>query len=180
MYFWPRHSSSYVFDLYDNQKQLTLHERVKINSCTTSGAALAGYVYQVWDTLGTPLGWWPCDTSFSTLFTANGGPKTVMEYSILTKNKAVGLRTYEKQPFSAECYPNPSKAENNIVLEASGNRVSIDLFDLYGRFIRTVYHGYVSEEHTTIRHDISDLPLSLYIYVINSPHGSATLKFIKN
>jgi hypothetical protein len=89
MYYWPRHSASYVYDLYNGQNKLDLHERVFITSLNGTTASLMGYIYQVRDsTNSTALGWWPCDTTFN-LLSSLGLP--LMEYSILSKNKAVGI-----------------------------------------------------------------------------------------
>ncbi len=91
IYYWPRPSSSFVYDLPNAQKRMDMHERVKIVSLSGSSAQLRGYVYQVWDSLGNPKGWWPCDTSFALLYNGIKAPNTFMEYSVLTKNKAVGI-----------------------------------------------------------------------------------------
>lgn len=177
MHFWPRHSMSHVFALPDAQKRLNLHHRVNISSCNLAGATLSGYIYQVKDSLGNQLGWWPCDTSFSIL---NNNGYYLMEYSVLSKNKAVGLNERNQEHIDVSVFPNPVSYIQNIVINSeSENSCKIELFDLMGRKLRTVYQGKAAIGKTTISHNLEDLPGSLYIYKVTLGHEARSVKFIK-
>ncbi len=176
--FWPRPSMSDVWERVKNKKLLP-RERDTILSCNNSQAQLRGYIYQVSDTLGTPLGWWPCDTSFS-YFRNN----SVFEYSILTKTCTltdVSIKENQSDINSfVNVFPNPGNSSQTIVLETGKvSDATIDLYDLTGRFVKRVYSGKTNAQKTLISNDISNLASSLYIYVIRVDGGVRSYKFIK-
>jgi len=176
-YCWPRHSLSNVFDLPTPSKRLDLHERAQIVSVNGIGATLKGYIYQVKDTLGNPLGWWPCDTSFLDL-TNNG--YSLFEYSLLTKNKAVGIHEINQNDQSVSVFPNPTNSKQTLLIKSqSESSCKIDLFDLMGRFVKTVYNGQVNAGETSISHSVDGLPNSMYIYLIKLDNSTLSTKFIK-
>jgi hypothetical protein len=180
MYFWPRHSSSFVYDLPNAQKKMDMHERIKIISLSGSNAHVRGYIYQVWDILGNPKGWWPCDTTFSELFVGNIAPKTLMEYSVLTKNKAVGIHENIKESQNVSIFPNPANQRQTLVIENDKeSKCIIELYDIMGRFIKTIYIGKSNNGNTTIHHDVSGLSNSMYIYIIKLDDRILSRKFIK-
>ncbi len=180
MHIWPRHSASYVFDLPDNQKRMNMHERVKIVSYNSTSADLRGYIYEVKDSTGTPIGWWPCDTSFNALYVGFNKPKTLMEYSLLTKNKAVGISEHSKKHYNVNVFPNPTSGKQSLVFESEKESAcTVELYDLMGRFIRVVYNGRANIGKTTITHDLSGLPNSMYIYIIKLDDKTLNTKFIK-
>jgi hypothetical protein len=177
MYYWPRPSSSEVLELYTGPaKKLRPRERVKINSCNASFATLTGYMYEVKDLAGNPLGWWPCDTSFSSPYI-----KSLFEYSILVKNKAVGIyENHRKIGDQVQLYPNPADRQQTLIIE-TGNvkQLSVELYDLMGRQLRTVFNGKATGERTAITVDIANLPPSVYLYKIKLDGDVVTKRFIK-
>ncbi len=178
--YWPRHSSSYVFALPNAQKKLNLHERVKVNSCNFGSASLTGYIYQVKDSTGTALGWWPCDTSFAALYNGNNVPKTLMEYSILVKNKGVGIRENRKENQHVNVYPNPANHEQTLAIQSDKeSNCTVQLYDMMGRYIKVVYTGKVNIGKTSITHHLDGLPNGLYIYIIKLDDNTISTKFIK-
>lgn len=180
MYYWARPSSSYVYDLPNAQKRMDMHERVRINSCNGSNASLTGYVYQVKDSLGSSIGWWPCDTSFSALYSGVDKPKTLMEYSFLSKNKAVGIHERAKDSQSISVFPNPASHQQTLVIESDKmSSCKVELYDLMGRFIKVVYAGKANIGKTSIIHQLDGLPSSMYIYIIKLDDNTLSEKFIK-
>lgn len=169
MYFWSRPSSSYVFPLFSGAlKKIIPREQVTITSLNANNAYLKGYIYQVWDTLGTFKGWIPCDTSFAALFTGTASPHTIMEYSILSKNTTLGLNKKEMNNENLiNLYPNPSKDNQTIEIVTQKNcNGRIDLFDLMGRHLKVIYEGKLKSGKNEIQYDTSQLPNSMYIYYI--------------
>lgn len=180
MYYWPRHSSSYVYALPTPQKKLDMHEKVSIVSCNGSSASLRGYIYQVKDSLGNQIGWWPCDTSFSALYTGLNAPKTLMEYSILTKNKAVGIYEKTSQSHSINIYPNPTNHKQTIVIESKkAVDCNIKLYDVMGRFIKTIYSEPIDAGNSHVTANLDGLPSGMYFYLIKLDDVSLSKKFIK-
>jgi hypothetical protein len=174
-YFWPRHSSSYVYPLFNSQNRLRMHENIQITSCSGSSASLKGYVYQVWDSSGVYQGWWPCDTTFTS---PNLG--SLFEYSLLTKNKAVGIKKNEISLQKVSVFPNPSNFSQTLLIDSkTETECIVELYDLMGRCIKTVYKGKATIGRTTITHYIDKLPNSMYIYIIRIDGKEISKKFIK-
>jgi hypothetical protein len=178
MHHWARHSSSNVFDLPTSQKKLDMHQRTKFVSFSPSSATLKGYIYQVKDSTGTNvLGWWPCDTTFSVL---NQLSQSLIEYSVLSKNMAVGIAEFERSNDNISLFPNP--ASHLQILEIKSDKESsckVDLYDLMGRQIRTVYNGNVHIGKNRIGNDVVNLANSMYFYVISVDGKTTSKKFIK-
>lgn len=178
--YWPRHSSSYVFGLPDAQKRLNMHERMQVVSLSPSNAHVRGYIYQVWDTIGNPPVWWPCDTSFAALFSGNNPIDRLFEYSILSKNKAVGIKEQIKNSDKIKLFPNPADRQQTLIIESGkASECIVDLYDLTGRFVKTVYKGRSASSKITVVHHLEGLPPSMYIYVIRLDGEILNKKFIK-
>jgi hypothetical protein len=175
--YWPRPSSSEVWELFRNKK-LRPRERDTITSCTQFQAILKGYVYQVSDTLGVTIGWWPCDTSFSTL----SSNSSLFEYSVLTRTCAItGITAQNRNTTEVNLYPNPANNIHTIAIETSKpGKLNIELYDLTGRLVKTVYHGTTISNKILINSDISGLAESLYIYIIKVDDKILSKKFVKN
>jgi hypothetical protein len=174
--FWPRHSSSVTFPLFANGK-LMPREKTKIISLNSSSATLKGYIYQVKDSLGNSLGWWPVDTSY-----AGSNYGQWAEYSVLTKNfgNPVGVKEKVKAEQQISLFPNPTNGIQTLVIENDKPaELIIELYDVLGRRLKTVYSGRHESGKTVLTHDVSTLPNSLYIYNIRLDGTLSTRKFIK-
>ena len=174
--YWPRPSSSDVWELFKNNK-LRPRERDTILSCNNSQAALKGYIYRVSDTLGSIIGWWPCDTSFTS-------PKisSLFEYTILSRNYAstVGLNEKNKLYDRVDLFPNPCSSQQTLVISAEKeSELKIDLYDLMGSLIKSIYAGKISAGRTSISADIAHLSNSMYFYIIKLDGELVSKKFIK-
>ena len=179
MHKWERHSSSYTYPLPNAQKRINMHERCFITAFSGSSASLRGYVYQVWDTIGNFKGWWPCDTSFNALY-GPLKPNTLMEYSVLYKNRAVGISEHSKNKETVSVFPNPTSNEQTIVIDNDKtSNCTIEMYDIMGRLIRTVYSGKVGNGKTAIRSPLENLPNSVYFYLVKLDEERISLKVIK-
>ena len=179
--YWPRPSSSITWPLFTgtgSAKKLTPREKTKILTLNNGSATLRGYIYQVKDSLGTPIGWWPCDTAYANL--AMYGRWA--EYSVLTKNFStdVGIKKHTEAAQNISVYPNPTSGNQTLVIQT--NKVcnlTIDLYDVMGRKVKTIYSGKSEQEKTVINHDVANLPNSLYLYNITLDGVTTSKKFIK-
>ena len=180
MYKWERHSSSYTYPLPDAQKRLNMHERCFFTAFSGTSASLRGYVYQVWDTIGNFKGWWPCDTSFNALYGVLK-PNTLMEYSFLNKNKAVGVEEHTKGQQIVSVFPNPSSNEQTIVIDNQKNSdCTVEMYDVMGRLVKIVYSGKIGIGKTSIRNSLVNLPNSVYFYLVKLDEERISLKVIKS
>ncbi|MCC6370505.1 MAG: S8 family serine peptidase [Bacteroidia bacterium] len=179
--YWPRPSSSVTWNLFaanGGTNFLTPREKTKIISLNQSTAVLEGYVYQVTDMSNNPLGWWPVDTAFAQTYYGKWA-----EYSVLVRNYS-GLHTaFNKQSLASEnisLFPNPTNGNQTLEIVAdNASNLSIELFDMLGRQIKTVYSGKTDGSRTTITQDVTNLPNSLYIYKITINGETTSRKFIK-
>jgi hypothetical protein len=178
MYHWPRPSSSNVFDLPNAQKKLDLHQRTKFVSFSPSSATLKGYIYQVKDSTNTTvLGWWPCDTSLAVL---NQLSQSLIEYSVLSKNKAVGIKELETSLDNISLYPNPANQSQTLLIKSDKESdCKVELYDLQGRYIKTVFNSKIHLGKNNISHDVANLVNSMYIYIISIDGKTTSKKFIK-
>lgn len=173
---WPRPSTSYVLELFDPvKKTLWPRERPILNSCTSSGASLTGYVYQVFDTTGTFKGWWPCDTTFTSV-----NIRSLFEYSLISRNLTVGIKEERENRLSVDIFPNPASINQTLVIKTKEpENLSIDLYDMMGRKLKTVYKGKTTIGEMRVVHELDNLPKSMYIYLIKIGNNSMSKKFIK-
>ncbi|MEZ4921859.1 MAG: S8 family serine peptidase [Crocinitomicaceae bacterium] len=173
LYSWPRPSSSNTFALFDSNNELMPRERLTLDSLTLTQGFMTGYIYQVFDTLGNPLGWWPSDTL--TDFD--------MTYSLLKEDTTVFLNDEEiETDNSISIYPNPTNDSQTLVLNLDQpNNATIRLLDMNGRVIKEIYSGTVNEGRTTFEVDLSNLSGGFYIYSIALSEGEEIkhLKIIK-
>jgi hypothetical protein len=78
-------------------------------------------------------------------------------------------------------FPNPSNDNTNITFNLNNSSdVSIQIFDLQGKLVKTVYNNtklYVGEHN--VNFNISDLQLGTYIVLLNTNSERKVVKFIK-
>lgn len=177
---WPRPSSSVTFPLFTGSgqnKKLVPREKTKIQGYNNSNCALRGYIYQVKDSTGTSVGWWPVDSGFVNTFAYGQWA----EYSVLTKNAtAIGVKENSNMENNIGLFPNPTNG--NLTLEIKTSKVcniSVELYDVMGRKLKTVYSGKSELQKTSINTDVANLPNSLYFYYITVDGFKTTKKFIK-
>lgn len=181
--YWPRPSSSVTFPLFTgsgSNKKITPREKTKITSLNNNSATLEGYIYQVKDSTGTSVGWWPVDTGFVNTTTYNYGQWA--EYSVLTKNfsNVIGVKEQTENEKNISLFPNPTNG--NLTLEIKTNKVcnlTVEMYDIMGRKLKTVYNGKSENDKTIINNDVANLPNSVYFYNISINGLKTVKKFIK-
>lgn len=179
---WERPSSSVTFPPITGtgqNKKLMPREKTKIQGFNNSNCALRGYIYQVKDSTGTSVGWWPVDTSY---FNSPALPfGEWAEYTVLTKNATTNnLKEYSELDKNINLYPNPTSG--NLTLEIKTKKVSqltVELYDIMGRKIKTVYNGKSDIEKTILTNDVGQFPNSLYFYYISIDGVKTLKKFVK-
>jgi len=181
-YYWPRPSSSFVFPLFSSAPHtLQPREKVIITNMSPTTASLKGYVYQVWDTLGNPKGWIPCDTSFSALYTGTNSVGTLMEYSVFEKNILLGMKENDVQEKALiKLFPNPSSGKQSIEIDTpKESHCIIELYDITGRLLKRVFNGKIKAGKSEIENNIGGLTNSMYIYYIKIDDNVTFKKLIK-
>lgn len=158
---WPRHSSSNLLG-FPQSSVLTPHERINLIYADENEAQLTGYIYEVKDTLGNFLGWWPFDPG-------NSDNIVNMEYTLhLVRDDFVSTSENESNN-SINVYPNPSTAQQTIILNFDQPiDGSIRLLDMNGRMVMNIFDGHISSGRTSIDVNIEHLPSGVYFYTITA------------
>src|SRR5690554_4906400 len=175
LYFWARPSMSTVFEPIKNDSLLP-RERIAIDSSsfTQNSCSMSGYVYEMFDTSGNPLGWLPFDTTLS---------KAQFEYTILTKQfYNVGIQDEQLNDVVnwAHLFPNPTTGEQQLIITTQGNTpISVDLYGVDGKLIRKIYHGATTNQETVISINIEHLSAGMYFYQVIAGEKNQSIKFIK-
>ena len=173
--YWPRPSSSTVLEPIVTTK-LRPRERLSITDFSDSSCTMHGFVYKVYDENNNYLGWWPFDT---TLTQAN------FEYTILTRKKnapiiTTSIDTHQELMSSINVYPNPTNDSHTIRIQTTENHpIKIDLYNLQGRLLRTVYNQKSSSHDLLIPANVADLSSSIYFYQIQIGEELYQFRFIK-
>ncbi|MCB9231239.1 MAG: S8 family peptidase [Bacteroidia bacterium] len=169
---WPRPSSSNLLPLFDGQNTLLARERISLDAVNQFYADLSGYVYQVSDTAGNNLGWWPFDTSLA---------QAQLTYSLLLVDTTIAIARDKPLASSpVQIYPNPTRERQTLSLEtASEGNLQITLYDLQGRLMRRLYEGKVGADRKVLNFSLEGLPAGMYIYHININDQVHTLKAVK-
>ena len=103
---WARPSSSNVFALFDTANVLVPRERNSLDSLSQIYGYMTGYIYNVSDLSGNPLGWWPIDTLADFNLT----------YSILKTDTTVFLTVDNQiEDEFVTVYPNPSYNSQELI-----------------------------------------------------------------
>lgn len=92
------------------------------------------------------------------------------------------LSLMAKQILDISLFPNPANDILNIRISSQdgnmGNEVSLSLYDLTGRRIRTMIKPLWGSEFNE-QMELSDLPAGIYLIVIGTNSGTHTMKFVK-
>ncbi len=175
--YWARPSGSTTFQLFNASKKLVPHEKVIINTLDDISATTRGYCYEVFDTLGNPLGWWPSNIP------SNVTDSLKVEFSILAHDKtswANGTATTEINNNKINIYPNPSNNAQYIeILSAKVEPLSIELLDISGRKLATVFIGKTIIGNVKIPSYLSTYSAGIYQYRIQIGDSFKTIKVNK-
>ncbi len=170
--YWPRHSSSNLLPLFDSNNELLPRERITINSVNQGSASLTGYLYEVKDTLGNPLGWWPFDTTLS---------QAQLTYTILRHNILFSGTKEELYESSwVAIYPNPSgNLQNLLVHTDKPQELDIRLYDITGKLAINVFQGRSNTGKNIFQVSLGKLSVGMYIYMIKRDDGIEHVKVVK-
>jgi subtilisin family serine protease len=167
---WPRPSSSTVLEGIVGDSLLP-RQRVTINSVSNTNCSMSGYIYEVFDTLGNPLGWWPSDTTSSNI---------KFEYTLLAHNTLAPTKQESKNISWLKLFPNPANTDQTILLHANTNEdILINLYDSQGRNLQTIYKGKSIVGDNIIKSDINKLNPAIYFYEVKFGNNIEHLRFIK-
>lgn len=171
--FWDRPSMSNVFEPIVNDTLLP-RERVEINSLNRDSCTMSGYLYEVFDNNGNPLGWLPHDTIF---------PRPRLEYTVLVHDSTspnVGLDEQTAVASNVQLFPNPSTDQQTIKISNTENKnISVQLFDMNGRLVQEYFNDKVFSETIQIDCDIRNYTNGVYIYNVYVGDELVKLKSIK-
>lgn len=171
--YWARPSSSTVLEPIVNDSILP-RERVTISLCDTNNCIMHGFIYEVFDLNGNPLGWWPFDTTYASHF----------EYTVLARNKFAPTSSLTEQIAlqnqGIQLYPNPSSNEHWLKINTGGkNKLCVQLFDLQGQWIRTIFDGTSDEAVWQMQTSVHDLAPSIYSYRVMVGDETHFIRFVK-
>jgi Secretion system C-terminal sorting domain len=172
---WTRPSSSSSFGDLTPTGQMVLAERLKINSINTTQCSMTGAFYKVFDFYThQDLGWIPYDPT-------NNLADVNFEYSVLTqKVHRNGLTEQGEQDFQISIFPNPSNNQNTISLNCLNLEIlDIDLFDIQGKLIKSVYKGVSEVGINKFDSNIQELISGVYFYKIKIGSTVKYVKFVK-
>jgi hypothetical protein len=103
-----------------------------------------------------------------------------MEYSILTKNTALGVIENKKEFANINLFPNPSSSIQILEINSQiESYCTIDLYDIMGRLLKKVYANKIVAGKYELNLDVANLPNSLYVYYIKINDRVTCIKFIK-
>ena len=182
---WGRHSSSTPLQNYAIEEQfidysyytktvLRPHEEVRLISVDNNTAIVEGYVHLLKHSDGTQT-WIPRDPNIGSLESIFN-----FEYSILVDHNPNSITDQITFLDNVSISPNPSSTEHTIIINANSHkRLKVDLYDVQGVYIQSVYDDYVSNGENRIDVSITDLPAGMYFYRLNGEAGIYAEKFIK-
>jgi hypothetical protein len=168
--YWPRHSSSNQFPLYDSNKVLLPRERITINSLNHTSASLTGYVYRVSDTLGNFLGWLPSDNP----------PQ--FAYSVLLHNPQFSsVKANDQQRSKIFLFPNPTSGHQTLsIISEKPQNLDVRIYDVTGRMVKEIYSGKTGQGEEDFTVNLQDLSPGIYLYRIMLGEEILFSKIIKN
>lgn len=171
---WPRHSASNSLPIFDTENYLLPRERVVLDTITADSAILTGYIYEVRDTVGNYLGWWPFDTSLA-------ADTADFAYSILVHDSIiVALNSLLPEGIMAQLYPNPTIDVQELGIWVNRPiQIQISLLDLYGRKLAELYDGNLLPGEKKFPVPLSSFSPGTYFFNIKSDAGRFVLKTVK-
>ena len=173
---WPRHSGSNLLPLYDANNVLLPREEIMVNSITTTGASVYGYVYEVFDASGTNfLGWWPFDI-------ANYQTQAKLEISLFghDPNQPNELSENEAIKTNAKLYPNPVQDVYTIeYTSAKKESITLEVQDALGKRIEKVSFPARVGMNTIPLHAHA-LASGMYFVTLSNSASKLSMKFTKH
>ena len=92
----------------------------------------------------------------------------------------MGVKENIRESKFVNLFPNPSESKNTLeISNQKESNCTIELYDIMGRFIKTVYSGRIHSGKSEIECDLNKLANSMYIYYIKIDDQVYFKKFIK-
>ncbi|MBQ2514197.1 MAG: T9SS type A sorting domain-containing protein, partial [Bacteroidales bacterium] len=88
-----------------------------------------------------------------------------------------GVAHYADLP-SVKLYPNPANEHLNVLVSGTSPVTSIELFDVFGKIVRTIDACHSTNSHT-IRINTDDLAPGVYFVRVVTDAGKTTKRFVK-
>lgn len=159
-------------DFYELNVELHPDPNVYLSYVDENTAVLVGYMYhfkEEWGIFGQSVQVWK---------PFQQGTSAGFAYSLhLHDPEASGIENNVITDGTFKLWPNPSGNVNWLEFIAKGH-VQIDLYDLTGRFLKSVYNG-SSDGNLRVTSDIGNLTPGIYTYLIKTGEGIKPIKFIK-
>ena len=151
----------------------SIYNQIYLDTFTQNAISMSGYIYEILDTnyMGgyTHLTWYPFDTSSLVEFayTAHMDDSTMTTTSNLNTD------------FSLKVFPQPSSSFTNIQINSDyKNEISLKIFDVTGRELKTIFQGKLNSPHRNFFLDTSWLSSGVYIITVNSEKFIQSQKLI--
>ena len=185
--YWPRPSSSFLYPLVPASNTLVPHERLSVDTIIHTTATINGYLYHLFNvSTGASVGWLPMDTTQAktTNFAISvlAGAPIVATWDSIFDTLVNHIAVLEDNGFSIKAYPNAvtdiQKLE--VIFDKPGEQASINLYDISGRQIMSIFNGVVNEVEINLQIDLSAIESGTYFYSIRcSGLKAGELKIIK-
>lgn len=138
--YWPVHSQSVIFGRYDSisptLKILKPYEKCYIDSMRKDSALVSGYLYHVKDAVADTFIRWLPGSSVIT--------HPTLSYSLLVDSPIILNIHDTENALGATLYPNPSTDISYLRVEVdNGQNVSVQVFDVLGNLINTVFDEFI-------------------------------------
>lgn len=158
LHVWPRFSSSQGWSL---SNPISTENFVEIVSATSTHAVLRNYYYHLTSVLGTTQTmdvWFPSQGNSNAGFTIHTYDPNAVGINEIKDQNALNL---------FNVFPNPANnsATFGYSLPESGT-ISLQLFDMQGRLIKTIFNGEQQQGIHTSEHDLTGIAQGLYVYTL--------------
>ena len=115
------------------------------------------------------------ETTYEIQLRANCGGDNVSDWTATeTATTLVGINTYLEN--NVTLYPNPANEYVDVRVDGDVNVTGMDMFDVYGKLIRTVVGV---NNDSPIRINVSDLSAGMYFVRVTTEQGVVTKRFVK-
>ena len=183
---WARPSSTSLLLAWDSTRHtLQPFEHLSIDSVSPARAVVSGYYYVVYSPADSihPIGYWGTD-SMSVLHSDSFR----FDYTLLisdtslhckpvihTRIENLGINNTE-----INFYPNPTNRKGELSIFADNKTtVQIDVYDMEGQHIETIYNGIMNSGNTKFQIDVDRLSSGMYMILYRSDTFNKTIKFTK-
>lgn len=172
---WARPSSTNVLE-FKSLSKIRPRERINLLLAYNGYAHLTGFVYQVRDSLGTPLGWWPFDTTYA-------NTKMKLTYSLLVEDTAFDVGV-AKQPNVTnprlKIFPNPTNGNQTLFIFSEKDTYGkVIIYDVLGREVYSSNQIHIDEGENSRQIPTNGLPKGMYIYNIILGEEELYFKILK-